>query len=132
MAKDPVRDLFGTFPLIALLKRAAAETVGIWAVMSWLVRIYEKCCVAGYKHDGNSKLGTRNFVGSFFEPFNTSIMLYVVVCDVPVRDLCEVVGQMGSLKRCQILSNAMFRRCPCMHLITISSRGSFWTQRRLT
>ena len=33
MAKDPVRDLFGTFSLIALLKRAAAETVGIWAVL---------------------------------------------------------------------------------------------------
>jgi hypothetical protein len=95
--------------------------------MSWLVRIFEKCCVAGNKYDGNSKLGIRNFVGSFFEPSNASIMLYVVVYDIPVRDLCEFVGQIGSLKRYQILSNAMFRRCPCMHLIKISSRGSFWT-----
>jgi hypothetical protein len=29
MVKDRVRDVFGTFPLITLLKRAAAETVGI-------------------------------------------------------------------------------------------------------
>ena len=80
-----------------------------------MVRIFASWCIVVSNHDAISRPGTRNLAQSFLEPPNITIVLCIVIYDLPVRNLCELVRQMSALKRYQILSNAMFGQFPCRH-----------------
>ena len=99
MAKDPVGDLIGTFPIFELLERVAAETVAVQTLLkSWVVRLFESWCVVGNYHDATVRLSSRNLFQGLLKPLHVSLVLCVVVCNGPALDLRKVVRQVSSLR----------------------------------